>query len=55
MLQMVHLIIETHTNDLCEVYTCTRYLVSLTYIFRFASNVTFIITIMESRYDSREI
>lgn len=27
---MVHLIIETYTNDLCEVYTCTKYLVSLT-------------------------
>lgn len=55
MSQMVHPIIGTYTNDLCEVYTCTKYLVFLTCTFRFSSNVTFMITIMESRYDSKEI
>lgn len=40
---------------LCEIYACTKYLITSMYIFRFTSNLTNVIMIIESLYSSNII
>lgn len=44
-----------YLRKLREIYICTKYLATSTYIFKFLSNFNDTIVIVESRYDANDI